>query len=224
MMDGIGLTTYTYHTAGQPGGGQVSSVDGPLTLDVITYAYDELGRVTTRAINGVGVTWTFDALGRTTLEENVTGAFTYTYGATATRIASVTYPNGQASVYSYFGNAHDHDLQTIHHKYPNGTTLSRLDYTYNAAGNVLTWRQQGDANAVLSTYAYDAADQLTSVITTATDAAQSVLKRHAYAYDPAGNRIAEQIDDEVTGLSVRSPEPTVQPARRGPDAIRGYGE
>ena len=65
-VDGIGTTTYTYHPAGQPGAGQVASVDGPLPDDTITYTYDELGRVVTRSINGAAntVTWTYDALGR----------------------------------------------------------------------------------------------------------------------------------------------------------------
>lgn len=50
------------------GAGQVASVDGPLTDDTITYTYDELGRVTSRAINGVAASQTYDALGRTTAE------------------------------------------------------------------------------------------------------------------------------------------------------------
>jgi YD repeat-containing protein len=67
MGDGIGTTTYGYHAVTTPpalGAGQLASVDGPLTDDTITYTYDELGRVTTRAINGSAntVTWGFDAL------------------------------------------------------------------------------------------------------------------------------------------------------------------
>jgi YD repeat-containing protein len=67
MVDGIGTTTYGYHAVTTPpalGAGQLASVDGPLTDDTITYTYDELGRVTTRAINGSAntVTWGFDAL------------------------------------------------------------------------------------------------------------------------------------------------------------------
>jgi YD repeat-containing protein len=87
MSDGIGLTAYTFHPAGQLGAGQVAGVDGPLTDDTITYSYDELGRVTTRAINGAAntVTWAFDALGRVTSEGNVLGTFSYTYGLGAIR-------------------------------------------------------------------------------------------------------------------------------------------
>ena len=95
----------------------------------------------------------------------------------------------------------DHRLQTIHHKYPSGATLSKFDYTYDAVGNILTWRQQADNDAVLWVYRYDSADQLIGALKHATDPQQTMLKRYAYAYDPGGNRTAEQIDDTVTGAS-----------------------
>ena len=65
MVDGIGTTTYAYKAPGVLGAGQVASVDGPLTNDTLTYTYDQLARVTVRAINGAAntVTWAFDALG-----------------------------------------------------------------------------------------------------------------------------------------------------------------
>jgi RHS repeat-associated protein len=201
MTDGTGMTSYAYHQAGALGAGQVASVDGPLTHDTITYTYDQLGRVTTRAIDGVGVTWTFDALGRLTNEANVLGTFTYSYDGATARIASVTYPNQQTSTYSYFGNSGDRRPQTIHHKYPNGETLSRFDYTYDAVGNILTWRQQAGPTAVSWEYGYDQADQLTWAIEKTADSPFSVLKLFNYAYDPAGNRTSEQIDDQLMGAT-----------------------
>ncbi len=68
-------------------------VDGPLSNDTITHTYDELGRVTERAINGSAntVTWAFDALGRVTSEANVLGTFTYTYDGVTSRLATVEY-------------------------------------------------------------------------------------------------------------------------------------
>ena len=113
----------------------------------------------------------------------------------------MTYPNGQTSAYSYLGNLEDRRLQTIHHKYPTGATLSKFDYTYDVVGNILTWRQQADATAVLWRYGYDPADQLTAAIKESTDPTPTVLKRYGYAYDPAGNRTVEQIDDVVTGTT-----------------------
>lgn len=203
MVDGIGTTTYAYKAPGVLGAGRVASVDGPLTNDTITYIYDELGRVTVRAINGTAntVTWEFDALGRVESEANVLGTFTYTYDGVTSRLATVTYPNNQTSAYSYSPNNQDHRLQTIHHKYPNGTTLSKFDYTYDAVGNILTWRQQSDSTAVNWRYGYDAADQLTSAIKESTDPTPVIQKRYGYGYDPAGNRLFEQIDDQVIAAS-----------------------
>jgi RHS repeat-associated protein len=203
MVDGTGTTTYTYHPVGGLGAGQLASVDGPLVDDTLTYSYDALGRVTTRTINGAAntVTWTFDNFGRVATEINVLGTFTYTYDGPTTRLATVTYPNNQTSQYSYFPNSGDHTLQTIHHKYPDATTLSQFDYTYDAVGNVLTWRQQADATAVQWSYEYDLGDQLTAAFKRSTDAAPVMLSRYAYAYDGAGNRTTEQIDDAVSGAT-----------------------
>lgn len=223
MVDGIGTTTYGYKAAGTLGAGQVASEDGPLTDDTITYTYDQLGRVVTRAINGAAntVTWTFDALGRVTTEANLLGTFTYAYDGVTSRLAAVTYPNNQTSTYTYLPTTQDHRLQTIHHKYPNGSTLSKFDYTYDAVGNIRTWRQQADTTAVLWKYGYDAADQLTRAVKHATDAQESILQRYGYAYDPAGNRTLEQIDDSVTLSSYDNLNRLTAQAPGGPLVVAG---
>ena len=223
MVDGIGTTSYTYKAPGTNGAGQVASVDGPLSNDPITYTYDELGRVTVRAINGSAntVTWAFDALGRVTAETNVLGTFDYTYDGVTSRLASVTYPNDQTSTYSYFDNAGDRRLQTIHHKYPNTATLSKFDYTYDAVGNILTWRQQADTTAVLWSIGYDPADQLTSAVKLSTSTPATILQRYAYAYDPGGNRTIEQIDDAVTLSAYDNLNRLTSQAPGGPMGIAG---
>jgi RHS repeat-associated protein len=202
MVDGTGTTAYTYHPPGGLGATQVASVDGPLTNDTITYAYDELGRVESRAINAVAATLAYDSLGRLTTETNVLGTFGYGYDGVTARVASVEYPNGQTSSYSYLGNTGDRRLQTIHHHRPDNSTLSKFDYTYDAVGNILTWRQQADSGVpTVYQFGYDAADQLTAATDQTTDPTPTVLKRFAYAYDRAGNRTSEQIDDAVTSTS-----------------------
>jgi RHS repeat-associated protein len=198
MVDGTGTTTYTYHPPGQLGAGQVATVDGPLPNDVITYSYDQLGRVTTRAIDSVPLTLTYDTLGRVEREVNGLGTFDYTFDGVSGRLATVTYPNNQTSAYTYLPAAQDHRLQTILHRYPNGATLSKFDYTYDIAGNILTWRQQADTTAVIWDYGYDNANQLIRAVKRGTDPQATVLQRFAYGYDPAGNRLYEQIDDSVT--------------------------
>jgi len=223
MVDGIGTTTYTYKAVGTNGAGQVATVDGPLSDDTIAYTYDELGRVTQRTINGSAnqVAWTFDALGRVTSEENVLGEFTYAYEGVTNRLTTVTYPNDQTSTYSYFDDENDGRLQTIHHKYPNTSTLSKFDYTYDAVGNILTWRQQSDSTAVLWKYSYDPADQLISAVKHATDTAQTVLQRFAYAYDLGGNRTVEQIDDAITLSAYDNLNRLTNQAPGGPMVIAG---
>jgi RHS repeat-associated protein len=206
MSDGTGTTAYGYHPVTTPatlGATRLASVDGPLANDTVTYQYDQLGRITGRAVNGTAntVTWTFDALGRTLSEVNLLGAFAYTYDGATGRMSTVAYPNNQTTAYNYLGNADDRRLQAIHHKYPNGSTLSRFDYVYSATGQILTWRQQADATAVLWRYAYDASEQLTGAVKESTDPTPTVLRRHHYAYDAAGNRTVEQIDDALMGAT-----------------------
>ena len=223
MVDGIGTTSYTFVAPGTNGAGQVATVDGPLGNDTIAYTYDELGRVIQRTINGTAnqVDWTFDALGRVTSEENLLGEFTYTYDGVTNRLATVTYPNDQTSTYSYMNDENDHRLQTIHHKYPNASTLSKFDYTYDTVGNILTWRQQADTTAVTWKYGYDAADQLIRAVKHATDTNETILKRYAYAYDPAGNRTVEQIDDAITLSAYDGLNRVTSQAPGGPLVVAG---
>ena len=77
----------------------------------------------------------------------------------------MTYPNGQTSQYTYRPATEDSRLWTIHHKKADQSTLSRFEYTWNAAGNITEWQQQADSDApTLWKYGYDRADQLTSAV------------------------------------------------------------
>jgi len=204
MVDGTGTTTYSYHptASGQLGAGKRSAVDGPLTNDTITYAYDELGRMTSREINGVAETTGYDALGRISGQTNSLGTFGYTYVGATGRLAGITYPNGQSTSYAYFGHSNDDRVQTIHHKYPNAASLMKFDYTYDAVGNIFTWQQQVDtADPTILKYGYDLADELVGATKWTTVGTPAILKRYAYAYDRAGNRTSEQIDDSLTGAT-----------------------
>jgi RHS repeat-associated protein len=204
MADGTGTTTYTYKLPGQLGAGGIASVDGPLPSDTMTYDYDELGRITTRAINGAAntVSWGFDALGRLVSEINVLGTFSYAYDGFTSRLATVGYPNGQSSTYTYLPANQDERLQTIHHRYPSAATLSKFDYTYDAGGNILTLQHQAESAApTVFRYGYDQADELLAATKWTTDPTPAVLKRYAYSYDGTGNRTSEQIDDAVTGTT-----------------------
>src|SRR6266508_2926066 len=55
--------------------------------------------------------------------------------------------------------------------------------------------------ASLYEFGYDGADQLLGALDRTTGSSPTVLKRFAYSYDKAGNRITEQIDDNVTSAN-----------------------
>jgi RHS repeat-associated protein len=198
IVDGTGTTLYSYKPVGVLGATLLASVDGPITSDNVVYEYDELSRVAQRLVNGVSHAFSYDALGRLSGEVNALGAFFYSYDGATGRVASITFPNGQTSSYSYLTNAGDRRLQTIHHKYPNGSTLSKFDYSYDAAGNLLTWRQQADSDQPTEwRYTYDAADQLLDADRWSTDGTPARLTHRSYMYDLAGNRIVDQVDTAV---------------------------
>jgi YD repeat-containing protein len=97
----------------------------------------------------------------------------------------------------------------------------RYTIRFVTAPVILTWRQQADTTAVTWEYGYDAADQLTAAVKRATDAPQTVLKRYAYAYDPAGNRTIEQIDDQVTGSTYNTVNELVTQSAAGAMVLEG---
>jgi RHS repeat-associated protein len=203
VTDGTGTTNFTYYPTGVLGATLLKDVDGPLSSDTITYAYDELGRLKMRTLNGVTMTWTYDSLGRVTSQVNPLGTFGYTYNGTTNRFATLSYPNGHQTSYTYFGNTKDHRLQTLLNNIPaTSTTVSRFDYDYDAAGNITWWKQQAGSSAAQQyVLGYDSADQITAATLKSTDPTPVVLKRYGYAYDAAANRTAAQIDDAVTGAT-----------------------
>lgn len=193
MTDGIGTTTYAYNpipVSPTLGAGRLASVDGPLTNDTITYQYDQLGRITNRAVNGVASVLTFDALGRPTSTANALGTFSYAYDGPTRRLASMSYPNGQSSAFTYLDNLGDHRLQQITNLV-GSTQLSQFNYAYDVVGNITSWVQQaGTAVPKTNSFGYDAADQLLSDVISQNG---SNLNTYSYSYDLAGNRKTEQI-------------------------------
>jgi RHS repeat-associated protein len=196
MVDGNGTNTYSYYavTNGQLGAGKLLSLDGPWNNDTISYAYDELGRVKSQAINGVAQTASFDALGRVTVVTNALGSFTNEYVGVTGRIATNYYPNGQKTVFSYYGATNDFRLEQIQNLSPSAQNLSTFSYTYDADGQIATWTQQADANTpTVWVTEYDPVDQLLAVTVRSNSVTGTILKQYVYGYDKSGNRTSEQI-------------------------------
>jgi len=206
MTDGTGSTSYTYYpvyTSGTPitGGNQVETITGPLgSTAAITYSYDELGRALGTSINGISSSVNYDSLGRMIGASNPLGNFTYAYYGVTPRLHTVSNDqNGLNSSYSYQTSSTGDFRLTDITNYQTGTTvLSKFDYSYNPVGTIATWQQQTDSNTpALWTYGYDNADQVVAATQTNTST-NAVLSQYVYGYDPAGNRLTEQVGLNVT--------------------------
>jgi len=200
MIDGTGTNTYSYNAVNETvGAGKLASLDGPLSSDTISYGYDELGRVLSRAIGSATNAVTYDALGRVTRVTNPLGTFTNNYVSATHRLSAVIYPNGQTANYTYYGNTNDQRLSEIKHLNATNGVISKFNYAYNVVGQITNWTQQVDSTTTNAyRLGYDAADQLTSATLSTLDSPPSTLRRYVYTYDKAGNRLSEQIDTNVT--------------------------
>ena len=159
-----------------------------------TYAYDDLGRVTSVTHSGGGVSSvaytgtavvTTDENGHATTQhlakfsprdalitsvtDPASQTWTYTYNALGS-LKTVTQPGGSVRTLSY--DAHNR-LTTENHP-ESGTTT----YTYDSVGNLLT---KSDARGTTLTYGHDANNRLTSVSGVAGDSV-------TMGYDASDNR------------------------------------
>ncbi|HZM01521.1 MAG TPA: RHS repeat-associated core domain-containing protein [Candidatus Saccharimonadales bacterium] len=193
MQDGIGLTVYTYNPISPTpvlGAGRLASISGPFSNSTVTYQYDQLGRVVSRAINGAAQATTYDVLGRPIIVTNSLGSFNYAYLDATSRLASEAYPNGLTNFYTYYNISGDERLQQITHQQANGNILSSFTYQYNSAGQVTAEGLPIDNTT--ETYGYDASDQLASVETQQSFPGTGlgpISTFTTYTYDLAGNRL-----------------------------------
>jgi RHS repeat-associated protein len=210
VANGWGTYSYSYNpyitnpTSTTTGAGQISQVTNSVIANSnITYSYDVLGRVTNRSINGSSNSsnWTYDAMSRITNETNPLGSFGYTYVDDAagyskgtTRLASISYPNGQITNFNWFGNQGDQRLQGILNLKSDGTCLSQFNYGYDSAGEITSWQQQqGLVNQQFFDLQYDKAGQLlvakSGLWGTKSNPYQS---EYIYSYDHGANRKGAQ--------------------------------
>ena len=182
--NGWGTITYSYNPyitdpfgTATTGGGRLATVTNSVMANsTIAYAYDALGRVTERTINGSAheIDWGYDAISRVTSETNELGQFDYTYVDNTSgsskgldRLASIAYPsaNNQDTNFTWYPNLGDHRLQRIENLTGAGAELSRFTYGYNAAGEITQWYQRQNSTNTHRTTGYDLASQLTSAPT-----------------------------------------------------------
>ena len=224
---GSGVTTYAYHPVGGGlGGGQASSINGSLSSDVISFTYDELGRVATRTLNGNAVGFSYDNLGRRIEVDNSLGTFDTAYVDETSRLDTVTYPNGVVADYSYYPDATstpgtgNGDFRLAQMRYDAGSTpISQFDYAYSPTGMITDWSTTAGASAAVENgMRYDAADRLLDVTRTQSAAP---LNQFAYRYDAANNRTSERVDSTLTTATHNSTNEIVSLTGGGSLGISG---
>jgi RHS repeat-associated protein len=213
------------------GNGNVTSVEdvygGATGTRTSTTVYDDFDRATTVTdARGETIGYTYDANGnRTRLTDSDGRVTTYAFDAD-NRLSTITVPASGITQYEYFRNGR---LRRI--AYPNSTEartiydlanrISRVDnlrlaavissyqYTYDRNGNRTSQIEQNGGAAETTTYGFDAADRLLSVV--------YPDSRVDYTYDAAGNRSTEVTRD--TGGTIVSDKTFTYDARSRLTAI-----
>lgn len=184
-------------------GNQTSITD---STGITTRSYDELGRVTSKTVPGIGTSsylydiiegmaWgnaaelatdpygnqtrkTYDRTGRM-ISVTADGAESvYEYYANGAR-KSVVYPDGSREDYTYY---RDNLVKTLVNKKSDGSIIDSYSYTYDAAHNQTA---KTDAKGT-TTYSYDVLNRLQAV-------SEPGGKTTGYCYDAAGNRLTETV-------------------------------
>jgi len=231
MVDGIGTTAYAYlpFDGSTNGAGNLASVDGPWTDDILTYAYDwQNRRNETDVINDTlsAASWTesmtYDSLGRVASIDNLIGQFLPSYVGNGARLASVAAPHGVTIDYDYYPVTETGNkalrLKQIANKV-NGNAVSTFDYDYDYDGRIAQWGQTLGTPKKTWNLGYDRASQLTSAIQT--DANSTVLERRSWQYDLAGNRTVENLGTETIPAAYNNLNQLMQTGGAGETVVEG---
>lgn len=198
VTDGIGTHSYSYRPFGAEGGGAVEYINGPLTNDRLQFVYDWQGRVSTeKLLNDADATelrsetGTWDVLGRPATITNTLGTFTLGYTTHLGRPDSFSRPGGVTTSYAYkANNAPGHSarvLESIAHTGAGGAVIASHTYSYDPAGRITAWQQQGAGiTATTQRFEHNLGDELIRA-EKRQDSDAAVLDEEHWALDAAGN-------------------------------------
>lgn len=180
-------------SGGAFGAGQLqATANSAINNSTTTYLYDSLGRSVNRSINGSAnsTNWAYDEISRVTSEINPLGTFTYSYmnntpGSSKgdPRLALITYPNSQATNFTYLPNILDERLQQIVNLNPGASIVSQFNYAYDPAGQIRQWQQQQNSGNEHNDYGYDLVGQLTSAQSDSGSAFNAYISGSVHAGD-----------------------------------------
>jgi RHS repeat-associated protein len=161
---------------------QLQQESSPLANSAIAYAYDELGRLASRTVQGAGPeTFAYDAIGRQITHGSDLGAFTLSYlGQTGQLTGRALTGSTLATTWSYLPNSGDRRLAGIDNTGLASGQYSNYAYTTTPENFISAITETSDASAVYpaagtQTATYNNLNQLTN------------LSGQALTYDANGN-------------------------------------
>lgn len=164
-----------------------------------SYTYDNMGRVTKKVSDGVSTSYEYDILGRIYREwgPNFKGYF---YEGISNYVEEQLIGEAHMLLYSVTNYEYDDEMRIVKVLESGNETAS---YTYDANGNKAS---EILANGVVSTYTYNACNEVTNLMTKSGD---STISEYEYSYYLDGsdackvrceNGIIETTDYEYDGL------------------------
>jgi RHS repeat-associated protein len=181
--NGTDTLTWTYDNLDR-----VATEASTKNASTVGYTYDDAGNRTVLSLDGVThVTYGYDQQSRLTSITRGANVFGFGYD-TVSRRTSMTYPNGVVTSYGYDGESRLTSLGAS----LGSTPITSFGYILDAMGNrtrktTLDWTED---------YRYDDLYRLLSA-----DRSAGTPSRWRFAYDPVGNRTADQTDDAAMGAS-----------------------
>lgn len=175
--------------------GRLTTRTPPSPQLAVTYAYDLLGRTTSASQTGHTVSYTYDALSRQLTEVSPQGTMSYQYDA-AGRRTRATWPDSFYVVYDY------DTLGAVTKIRENGATSGAgvlATYTYDNLGR-LAYTARG--NGVNTTNAFNTASQLSSMAHDLTGTSQD--QTLSFTYNMAGQILTRGMTNNIyqmTGLT-----------------------
>jgi RHS repeat-associated protein len=185
ITDATGTTTYAYDSADR-----MTNVTYP-NGRFLQFTYNAGGqRTQMRDQDGFTMNYSYDSLGRPAVLSDGSGSLIVRYAYdNIGRLTRKDFGNGSATTQAYTSAGL---LQSITNRAADGSIVSSFGCSYDSLGRVTNMATLAGSFA----YAYDANDQLTSVITPSGRAI-------TYQYDGAGNRIST-MDSGTNTVSIVS--------------------
>ena len=184
---------------------QYDPVGNPITFTdrkgtEIQYTYDARGQLLRKDYpDGSWAAYTYDAAGNMLTAADANGAILMEYDPLTDLLTKITYPTGYYYSYTYNSVGQrtlrvDQDGHELNYDYDwvgrlvrlyDETGFTYIQYEYDLLGRL---SRENKGNGTYTTYAYDSAWQITSIVNFAPD--HSIQSRFDYSYDANGNPVS----------------------------------